>query len=258
LPKSGNREDFYIEKFGPLSPEVEKRKGENLKKSLPSVFVFAAFILLLGWISEAANASEPEDTTEKGILPLEWIFSGAAGEASDDVGRQSDFPSWRALLKGAYRLTDWLDGVGRLGPSRFKFQGISSGSNVENAAGGGIKFTLLEPSAYPLRYSPGGQFLHLSAEDRDSAGKRIEYDLWLGFFYREERKVVPPGWGGNSGSDGEIKNFRPRTGWEAFKSPTPAGIFFGLGYPVAPNFHLGIDASLLGENSGTFTLRYRF
>jgi hypothetical protein len=237
---------------------LKEKKEKDLKKSWPWVFVFTAFILFLGGISEAGNGSEAEDTTGKGILPLESIFSGVAGEISGDVGRQSDPPSWRTLLKGTYRLTDWLEGVGRLGPAKFKFQGISLGSNLENAAGGGIKPTLLDPSAYPLRYSPGGQFLHLSAEDRDSAGKRVEYDLWVGFFYREEKKVVPPGWGVNSGSDGEINNFRPRTGWEAFKSPTPAGIFFGLGYPVAPNFHLGIDASLLGENSGTFTLRYRF
>ena len=229
-----------------------------MKKSWLGVFVFAAFILFLGGISEAGKASEPEDTTEKGILPLERIFSGMAGEISDGVVPQSDFPSWRTLLKGAYRLTDWLEGVGRLGPARFKFKGISLGSNLESAAGGGIKPTLLDPSSYALRYSPGRQFLHLSAEDRDPAGKGLEYDLWLGFFYREEKKGAPPGWGVNSGSDGEINNFRPRTGWEAFKSQTPAGIFFGLGYPVAPNFHLGIDASLLGENSGTFTLRYRF
>jgi len=223
-----------------------------LKKSWPWVFVFAAFILFLGGISEAGNASEPEDTTEKGILPLQSIFSGVAG-VSNGVGRESDFPSWRT-----YRLTDWLEGMGRLGPPRFKFQGISFGSNLEDAAGGRIKPTLLDPSAYPLRYSPGGQFLHLSAEDRDSAGKSVEYDLWVGLFYREEKRILPPGWGVYSGLDEERKNFRPRTGWEAFKSPTPAGIFFGLGYPVAPNFQLGIDASLLGENSGTFTLRYRF
>jgi len=229
-----------------------------VKKSWTWVFVLATFILFLGGISEAGNVSEPEDTTEKGTLPLECKFSGVAGEVSDGVGRQFDFPSWRTLLKGTYRLTDWLEGVGRLGPARFKFKGISLGSNLESAAGGGIKPTLLDPSSYALRYSPGRQFLHLSAEDRDSAGRRVEYDLWVGFFYREERKVVPTGWGGNSGSDGEITNFRPRTGWEAFKSPTPAGIFFGVGYPVAPNFQLGIDASLLGENSGTFTLRYRF
>ncbi len=229
-----------------------------MKKSWPWVFVLATFILFLGGISEAGNASEPGDTTDKGLFSLERIFPGVAGEISDGVGRQSDLPSWRTLLKGTYRLTDWLEGVGRLGPARSKFQGISLGSNLENASGGGIKPTLLDPSAYPLRYTPGGQFLHLSAEDRDSAGRRVEYDLWVGFFYREERKVVPTGWGGNSGSDGEITNFRPRTGWEAFKSPTPAGIFFGVGYPVAPNFQLGIDASLLGENSGTFTLRYRF
>jgi hypothetical protein len=237
---------------------LKEEKEKDVKKSWLWFFVFAAFILFLGGISEAGNTSEPEDTREKGILPLQSIFSGVAGEISDDVGRQSDPSSWRTLLKGTYRLSDWLEGVGRVGPARFKFQGISLGSNLENAAGGGIKPTLLDPSAYPLRYSPGGQFLHLSAEDRDSAGKRIEYDLWVGFLYREERRVVPTGWGGNPGSDGEITNFRPRTGWEAFKSSTPASIFFGVGYPVAPNFQLGIDASLLGENSGTFTLRYRF
>jgi hypothetical protein len=237
---------------------LKEEKEKDLKKSGPWVFVFATFILFMGGISGAGNASEPEDTTGNGILPLERIFSGVAGEISDGVVPQSDFPSWRTLLKGAYRLTDWLEGGGRLGTARFKFKGISLGSNLDNAAGGWMKPTLLDPSSYALRYSPGRQFLHLSAEDRDSAGKRVEYDLWVGFFYREEKEVVPPGWGVNSGSDGEIKNFRPRTGWEAFKSQTPAGIFFGLGYPVAPNFHLGIDASLLGENSGTFTLRYRF
>ena len=229
-----------------------------MKKSWPWVFVFAAFILFLGGISQAGNAGESGEKTDKGTFSLGREFSGVAGETCDGVEGWSDSSSWRTLLNGAYGLTDWLEGMGRLRSARFKLQGVSLGSTPENALGGGIKATLLDPSAHPLRYGLGGQFLHLQAEDRDSAGKSVEYDLWVGLFYREEKRILPPGWGVYSGLDEERKNFRPRTGWEAFKSPTPAGIFFGLGYPVAPNFQLGIDASLLGENSGTFTLRYRF
>jgi hypothetical protein len=36
------------------------------------------------------------------------------------------------------------------------------------------------------------------------------------------------------------------------------GVFFGVEWKLRPDLHLGIDARLAGENSGTFSVRYQF
>ena len=55
-----------------------------------------------------------------------------------------------------------------------------------------------------------------------------------------------------------MRNFPSKSALVEFRSPTAFGIFMGVGWEAYRRVWLGIDARLFGENSGTFSLTYRF
>lgn len=121
-----------------------------------------------------------------------------------------------------------------------------------------MKATFLDPPGHPIRYSVGAQFFYTEAKDRDSKRRWFEYDLWVGAAYKDWKKRTPYGGIVYSRVDGKMKDFPSKPALDEFESPTAMGIFFGVDWKIYEKLHLGIDARLFGENSGTFSLMYRF
>lgn len=139
-----------------------------------------------------------------------------------------------------------------------KIRGTPFDGNLGWAGGAGLKATFLDPPGHVLRYGLGGQFLYFQSEDRDSTGKWLEYDLWIGAAYKESTGLTPYGGIAYSRVDGKMGNFPARPALDSYKSPTAVGVFFGVEWKAGRGFRLGFDARLFGENSGTFSLGYAF
>jgi hypothetical protein len=58
--------------------------------------------------------------------------------------------------------------------------------------------------------------------------------------------------------DGKLQDFPSKPALDEFRSPTVAGIFFGINWPWSKRTNLGIEARVFSENSGTIFLMYRF
>ncbi len=228
-----------------------------MKKALSALFFLAGLFLASGEVF-AGNIGDPGSSLNKGGWALGTEFSGISREIRDGDGIRYDTESWRLLLKGSYGITDWLEGFARAGGVTLKIRGTPFDSNPGWAAGAGLKATFLDPPGHPLKYSLGAQFLYLEAGDRDARGKWFEYDLWLGTAYKDWKKLTPYGGIVYSRVDGKMKEFPARPALDEFKSPAAMGIFFGVDWKLYEHLLLGIDARLSGENSGTFSLQYRF
>ena len=146
------------------------------------------------------------------------------------------------LNKGTWALGPEISGVGRE---------IRDRDNVRYD-------TDLEPPGHPLRYSLGGQILYMQTDSHGATAKWFEYDVWLGAFYKDSKNLTPYGTVIYSRVDGRLENFIPKPALDDFRSPTAAGIFFGVRWPMSPKTHLGIEARLLSENSATASLYYGF
>lgn len=228
-----------------------------MKKAL-----IAIYLLLLLFLTQsetlAGNIGDPGATLNKEAWSLTPEFSSMTREIRDRDGIRYDTESWRLLLKGSYGITDWLEGFGRLGGATVKIRGTPFDSNLGIAGGAGLKATFLDPPSHPLRYSVGAQFLYLQADDREAKAKWFEYDIWTGVAYKDWKKFIPYGGIVYSRVDGKMQDFPSKPALDEFKSPTAMGIFFGVDWKIKEKLHLGIDARLFGENSGTFSLSYRF
>jgi hypothetical protein len=228
-------------------------------KRIPLILGFSLFLYFaLGGNSPAGNIGDPGAGLKQKEASLGLEFSGATREVRDGDGIRYDTDSWRFLLKGAYGITDWLEGYVRAGGATLKIRGTSFDSNPGWAGGGGLKLTFLDPPGHPLKYSLGAQFLYLEAEDRDAKGKWFEYDLWLGAAFKDWKRIVPYGGVVYSRVDGKMETFPAKPALDEFKSPTAMGIFFGVAWRLSERLSLGIDARLFGEYSGTFSAGYRF
>ena len=161
-----------------------------MKKVLTALFLVAGLFLVQGDIF-AGNIGDPGTGLKPKEVSLGLEFTGLTREIRDGDGIRYDTESWRLLLKGAYRITDWLEGYVRAGGATLKIRGTPFDSNPGLAGGGGLKLTFLDPPGHPLKYSLGGQFLYLEAEDGDAKGKWLEYDLWLGVAYKDWKKMTP-------------------------------------------------------------------
>ena len=224
---------------------------------LNCLLLIVAFIILAG-IAEAGNVGDPGAGLRQKEASLGLEFTGLTREIRDGDGVRYDTESWRLLLKGSYGITDWLEGYLRAGGATLKIRGTPFDSNPGWAGGGGLKLTFLDPPGHPLKYSLGGQFLYLEAEDRDAKGKWFEYDLWLGAAYKDGKRMTPYGGVVYSRVDGKMKDFPAKPTLDEFKSPTAMGLFFGVDWRLSQRLYLGIDARLFGEYSGTFSARYAF
>jgi hypothetical protein len=228
-------------------------------KRIPLILGFSLFLYFaLGGNSPAGNIGDPGAGLKQKEASLGLEFSGATREVRDGDGIRYDTDSWRFLLKGAYGITDWLEGYVRAGGATLKIRGTSFDSNPGWAGGGGLKLTFLDPPGHPLKYSLGAQILYLEAEDRDAKGKWFEYDLWLGAAFKDWKRIVPYGGVVYSRVDGKMETFPAKPALDEFKSPTAMGIFFGVAWRLSERLSLGIDARLFGEYSGTFSAGYRF
>ncbi len=211
----------------------------------------------------AGSIGDPGASLSKGSgsfgPEISWVGRGIRGRYHHGrEGKRYDTESWRLLLKGSYGITDWLEGFGRLGGATVKIRGTPFDSNLGIAGGAGLKATFLDPPSHPLRYSVGAQFLYLQADDREAKAKWFEYDIWAGVAYKDWKKLIPYGGIVYSRVDGKMQDFPSKPALDEFKSPTAMGIFFGVDWKIKEKLHLGIDARLFGENSGTFSLRYYF
>ncbi len=218
-------------------------------------------LVVLIFVSNPAFAGSigyPGASLEKGSWAVGPEFSGVSREIRGGDGVRYDTESWRLFVKGSYGITNWLEGFGRLGGSTLKVRGTSFDSDPGISGGAGLKLTFLDIPEHPIKYSLGGQFMYFETKDQDATGKWLEYDLWLGIAYREGKKIVPYGGVVYSRVDGKLKDFHARPALEDFKSPTSVGIFFGVDWKLYEKINLGIEARLFGENSGSFSLMYRF
>ena len=99
--------------------------------------------------------------------------SGVGREISDRDSVRYDTESWRLLLKGSYGIKDWLEVFGRAGGATIKIRGTPFDSSLGIAAGGGLKGTFLDPPGHPLRYSLGGQFIYIQADNQGGDGEVV-------------------------------------------------------------------------------------
>jgi hypothetical protein len=229
-----------------------------MKRNLFTVFFLTILFFAGGDRAVGGSIGDPGATLEKGTWALGPEISGVSREISDQGNVRYDTESWRLLLKGSYGITDWLEVFGRLGGATFKIRGTPFDSSLGIAAGGGLKGTFLDPPAHPLRYSLGGQFLYIQTDNQGATAKWFEYDIWLGASYKDLKNLIPYGGVVYSRVDGKLENFNPQPALDKFKSPTAAGIFFGIDWPLSKKTNLGIEARLFSENSGTLSLMYRF
>jgi hypothetical protein len=230
-----------------------------MDKRVPPVLGFSLLLWFsLGGNSPAGNIGDPGAGLKPKEVSLGLEFTGLTREIRDGDGVRYDTDSWRLLLKGAYGITDWLEGYVRAGGATLKISGTPFDSNPGWAGGGGLKLTFLDPPGHSLKYGLGGQFLYLEAEDRDAKGKWFEYDLWLGAAYKDWKKMTPYAGIVYSRVDGNMENFPAKPALDEFKSPTAMGVFFGVDWRLSERIYLGIDARLFGEYSGTFSARYHF
>lgn len=225
--------------------------------------IFVVFVLLasafLGRDRVFAGAiGDPGATLMKGGWALGPEVSGVGREISDRDSVRYDTESWRLLLKGSYGITDWLEVFGRLGGATIKIRGTPFDSNLGIAAGGGVKGTFLDPPGHPLRYSLGGQFLYAQTDDQGATAKWFEYDIWMGMFYKEWKNLNPYVGVVYSRVDGKLQDFQSKPALDEFRSPTSAGIFFGIDWLLSKKRNLGIEARLFSENSASLSLRVRF
>ena len=109
-----------------------------------------------------------------------------------------------------------------------------------------------------MRYSAGGQFLYVQADNQGGTAKWFEYDIWLGVSHKDWKNLIPYGGIVYSQVNGKLENFPAKPTLDDFRSPTAAGIFFGIDWPLTKKTILGIEARLFSENSGTLSLMYRF
>ena len=225
------------------------------KRTVPWI---SALFIFFPSLAFAGNIGNPGASLGRGMGVAGPEFSGVYREIRDNDGVRYDTESWRLFVKGAYGITDWLEGFGRLGGATLKIQGTSFDSGPAVSGGAGLKFTLLDIPGHPLKYGVGGQFLYFETEDQDATAKWLEYDLWFGVAYREGKKITPYGGVAYSRVDGKLDHFPAKPALNEFKSPNPVGIFFGVDWNLHPKVNLGIEARLFGENSGTFSLLYRF
>ena len=230
-----------------------------MDKRVPPVLGFSLLLWFsLGGNSPAGNIGDPGAGLKPKEVSLGLEFTGLTREIRDGDGVRYDTDSWRLLLKGAYGITDWLEGYVRAGGATLKISGTPFDSNPGWAGGGGLKLTFLDPPGHSLKYGLGGQFLYLETEDQDAKGKWLEYDLWLGVAYKDWKKMTPYGGVVYSRVDGKMENFPAKPTLDEFKSPTAMGVFFGVDWRLSERIYLGIDARLFGEYSGTFSARYHF
>ena len=176
----------------------------------------------------AGGIGDPGPTLSKGTWALGPEVSGVGREISDRDSVRYDTESWRLLLKGSYGIVDWLEAFGRLGGATLKIRGTSFDSSLGFAGGGGLKGTFLDPPGHPLRYSLGGQFLYTQTDSQGATAKWFEYDIWLGVSYKDLKNLIPYGGVVYSRVDGKLENFNPKPLLDEFRSPTAAGIFFGV------------------------------
>jgi len=243
-------------KFGTILSSKILREG-GMKKYL-RILAFLACLFFTGENSFAGSIGDPGAGLKQREASLGLEFTGLTREIRDGEGVRYDSESWRLLLKGSYGITDWLEGYLRAGGATLEIRGTPFDSNPGWAGGGGLKLTFLDPPGHPLKYSLGGQFLYLEAEDREATGKWFEYDLWLGVAYKDGKRLTPYGGIVYSGVDGNMKDFPSKPALDEFKSPTAMGVFFGVDWRLSEGLSVGIDARLFGEYSGTFSARYRF
>ncbi len=208
--------------------------------------------------SLAGNIGNPGATLEQGRFSLGPEFSGVWREIRDGNGIRYDTESWRLFAKGSYGITDWLEGFGRVGGSTLQIRGTPFDSDPGISGGAGLKISLLDIPGHPLKYALGGQFLYFETEDQDATAKWLEYDLWFGIAYREAKNITPYAGVVYSRVDGKLKDFPIKPALDDFKSPNAVGIFFGVDWRIYEKVQLGIEARLFGENSGSFSLTYRF
>ena len=222
------------------------------------VLVFFGGLFFAQAITFAGGIGDPGSTLMKGEWALGPEISGVGREISDGDSVRYDTESWRLLLKGSYGIKDWLEVFGRAGGATIKIRGTPFDSNLGIAAGGGVKGTFLDPPGHPLRYSVGGQFLYTQGSDQGATAKWFEYDIWLGASYKGLKNLIPYGGVIYSRVDGKLQDFQSKPALDEFRSPTAAGIFFGMNWPWSKKTNLGIEARLFSENSGTISLMYRF
>ena len=222
------------------------------------VFVLLAILFSTREHTVAGGIGDPGSTLNKGTWAFGPEISGVGREISDRDNVGYDTESWRLLLKGAYGITDWLEGYGWLGGATLKIRGTSFDSSLGIAAGGGLKATFWDPPGHPLRYSLGGQFLYMQTDSQGATAKWFEYDVWLGASYRDLKNLLPYGGVVYSRVDGKLDNFNSKPALDDFRSPTAAGIFFGVRLPMSQKTYVGIEARLFSENSATAFLYYGF
>jgi hypothetical protein len=227
-------------------------------KKVVMVLVFLAILLSTRDHTFAGGVGDPGATLNKGTWAFGPEVSGVGRVINDRDNVGYDTESWRLLLKGSYGITDWLEGYGRLGGATLKIRGTSFDSSLGIAAGGGLKATFLNPPGHPLRYSLGGQFLYTQTDSQGATAKWFEYDIWLGASYKDMKNLIPYGGIVYSRVDGRLENFNPRPALDDFRSPTAAGIFCGVRWPMSQKTYLGVEARLFSENSATASLYYGF
>ncbi len=222
------------------------------------VLIGAVFFIFVSNLAFAGSIGNPGASLKKGNWSVGPELSGVYRDIRANDNVHYDTESWRAFVKGSYGITNWLEGFGRLGGSTLKVRGTSFDSDPGISGGAGLKLTFLDIPEHPIKYTAGGQFTYFETEDQNATGKWLEYDLWLGIAYRNGKKIVPYGGVVYSRVDGKLKDFHAKPALEDFKSPTGVGIFFGVDWKIYEKINLGIEARLFGENSGTFSLIYRF
>lgn len=85
-----------------------------MKKIFAILIVFSS-LFLMQEKAFARGIGDPGASLKKGAWALGPEFSGVGREIRDGDGVRYDTESWRLLLSGSYGVTDWLEGVGRLG-----------------------------------------------------------------------------------------------------------------------------------------------
>ncbi len=108
------------------------------------------------------------------------------------------------------------------------------------------------------RFSQGGQFFYAKADDQGATAKWFEYDIWLGVSYKYSKSFNPYGGVVYSQVNGKLEDFHLKPALDDFRSPTSAGIFFGIDWLLSKKTNLGIEARLFSENSGSLSLRFLF
>lgn len=222
------------------------------------IFILAIFGLFLTKPMQAGSIGDPGASLSKGSGSLGPEISWVGREIRDREGMRYDTEAWRLLLKGSYGITDRLEVFGRLGGATLKIRGTAYDGSSGVAGGAGLKATFLDPPNHPLGYSLGGQFFYTQPGDGGADANWFEYDIWAGISCKKRKDFIPYGGIIYSRVNGKLKNFPLRPMLDDFESPTAAGIFLGLDWQINQKTKLGFELRGGSENSGTFSLSYRF